>query len=117
MQIQANERDGIRFLECAEPITQMSDALELVTASVENESNLLLLDGARLPEEFFDLSSGFAGEFLLKMQNYRIRVAAVFPADREYSDNFNKFLSEARRSTTFRAFDDRPAAEDWLLAE
>jgi hypothetical protein len=59
----------------------------------------------------------FAGEFLQKLQNYRMRAAGVFPADREYGERFSEFLSEAKRGGSFRAFAIRMDAEAWLASE
>jgi hypothetical protein len=114
LRVQKAEYAGIAFIECVEDITQIGDALEIITACIENETNLLLVDTSRLPDEFFDLSSGFAGEFLQKMQNYRVRVAAVIPTDHSHSPRFREFLAEARTGRTFRAFGDRESAEVWL---
>jgi hypothetical protein len=102
---------GTSYLEWTDPI---DEPLALVTAVIESASHLVLLDAAAFPEAFFDLRSGFAGEFLQKMVNYRVRVAAVFPPDDGYSERFKEFLSEARRGRDFRAFSDRAEAEAWL---
>jgi hypothetical protein len=108
------ESGDARFLECAEPISRIDEAIDLVAACAEERCNRVLLDGASLPEAFFDLRSGFAGEFVQKMQNYRVRVAVVLPPDDRHSERFQEFVREARRGTNFRTFDDRTTAESWL---
>ena len=117
MQIERREHAGVTFVESVESINRIDDALEIITACVENETNLLLVDSSRLPADFFDLRTGFAGEFLQKMQNYRIRVAAVIQSDDSHSQRFREFLTEARKGRTFRTFDDRESAEVWLAGE
>jgi len=117
MRVEVFDRDGVRIVECVESITRVADALGLVTACIENDSTRLLLESRHLPAEFFDLRSGFAGELLQKLQNYRIRLAGVFPSEREYGERFSEFLSEAKRGRSFRAFAVRADAEAWLVSE
>jgi hypothetical protein len=62
----------------------------------------VLLEAEQLPPAFFDLRSGFAGEFLQKLQNYQLRVAAVFPTDGEDGNRFREFMAEATLGRTFR---------------
>jgi len=117
MRVEVFDRDGVRVVECVDSITHAADALGLVTACIENDSTRLLLESRHLPAEFFDLRSGFAGELLQKLQNYRIRLAGVFPSEREYGERFSEFLSEAKRGRSFRAFAVRADAEAWLVSE
>ena len=109
------ERDGSRFVELIGPITDVGDAIELVLACADGKSSGLLIDGRWLPTEFYDLSTRFAGEFIQKLQNYRIRVAAVIAADDAHSASFARFRAEARRGNPFRVFEAREGAEAWLL--
>ncbi len=105
------------YVECVVKIDRIEEALDIVTACIENDTNLLLIESSRLPDDFFDLSTGFAGEFLQKMQNYRVRVAAVIQSNDSHSQRFREFLTEARNGRTFRAFNDRAGAEMWLTSE
>jgi Domain of unknown function (DUF4180) len=96
--------------ECAGSIRQPTDVLEWVASG----SDALLVEAHQLPPEFFDLRTGFAGELLQKIQNYGLRVAAVFPSEEGYTQRFKEFLLEARRGPRFRAFAAREDAERWL---
>jgi hypothetical protein len=116
MEVEVLDRDGVRIVECTDLIARVDDALELIAACIERHSTRLLLDSRHLPAAFFDLRSKFAGEFLQKLQNYRLRVAAVFPSEHEYSERFSEFLSEAKRGNSFRAFTVRADAEAWLAS-
>jgi hypothetical protein len=116
MDTRVGERDGLRFVSCDEPMTNIDDALGLVSECAGHGANLLLLADGSLPPDFFDLSSRFAGEFVQKMQNYRITVAAVIPTDEAHTERFKEFLVEARLGRQFRAFEDRDAAERWLCS-
>jgi len=117
MTIRVVERSGVRFVECAAPIARVDDALNLVSACIERQVHRLFIDSVFLPDAFFDLRSGVAGEFVQKMQNYHIRLAAVFPSEAEYGERFAEFLREARHGHGFRAFTNREDAEAWLCSE
>ncbi|MBI1818232.1 MAG: DUF4180 domain-containing protein [Deltaproteobacteria bacterium] len=114
MNVKVLDRDGVRIVECTDSITRVDDALDLIAACIERGSTRLLIDSRHLPAAFFDLRSKFAGEFLQKLQNYRLRVAAVFLSEHEYGERFSEFLSEAKRGNSFRAFTVRTDAEAWL---
>jgi hypothetical protein len=117
MQLKIVDQQGRRIAICVEPITRVEDALGLVAACMEHDSERLLLESDRLPAAFFDLRSGFAGEFLQKFVNYQIRLAGVFPSEDGYSERFREFLLEARRGRGFRVFAARAEAEAWLASE
>jgi Domain of unknown function (DUF4180) len=117
MQLKTHDQHGIRIVECIDSITRVEDALDLVAACIERDAERLLLESHTLPAAFFDLRSGFAGEFLQKFVNYQIQLAAVFPSEDGYSDRFREFLLEAKRGRGFRVFAARPEAEAWLASE
>ncbi len=108
------ERDGVRIVECTEPIARVEDALDAVSACIEHGAQGLLVESRNLPPAFFELRSGFAGEFVQKLVNYRIRVAGVFASEEGYTERFREFLLEAKRGRGFRVFADRADAEMWL---
>lgn len=74
----------------------------------------VLLDHGALPAEFFDLSTGLAGEFMQKFANYGIRAAAVVPSLAAHSASFQDFAREASRSQQCRFFPSRGEAIAWL---
>ena len=117
METRVVERGGARFVECRASITDVSDAIELVLECGAVKASGVLIESAWLPADFFDLSTRFAGEFIQKLQNYRIRVAAVIAAHDRHSHSFIRFRTEARRGNPFRVFDDRTGAEGWLLSK
>lgn len=61
---------------------------------------VVLLD-TQFREDFFDLSSGFAGDVVQKCVNYGIRVAVVRTSDRLHSTSFEQFASESTRQRRF----------------
>ena len=108
------EHAGVRIVECLEPIGSAGDALGLVSACIENDATRILLEDRHLPAAFFDLRTGFAGEFIQKLANYRMQLAVVFSDVSSHGERFEQFVSEARRGRGFRAFDDRESALAWL---
>lgn len=104
-------RQDKKYIECL-PGEQLLDsereALDLVVACGENETDRLMVHADNLPEAFFRLSTGLAGAIFLKFNLYRIRFAAVLTPE---------LVWESNRGSEFRVFYDRQKAEDWLLAE
>jgi hypothetical protein len=116
MRVSLLEKDGARIVVCEETIARIDDALDLVSTCIERESNRVLIDEKFLPANFFELRSGFSGELLQKLANYRLRVAAFFVTDPPRSERLEEFLREARRGRDFRAFTSREDAEAWLAS-
>ena len=106
----------VPILECLQPIATAGDALELISACIENGATRVLLDDRHLPAAFFELRSGFAGEFVQKLVNYRMQLAVVFSDPAKHGERFEQFVLEARRGRGFRAFDDRESALAWLAS-
>jgi RNA polymerase sigma factor (sigma-70 family) len=98
-----------RILECLEPIATTGDALGLVSACIEHDATRLLLEDRHLPPAFFDLRTGFAGEFVQKLVNYRMQLAVVF-SDVAKHGSASSSSCWRRGGRGFRAFDDRERA-------
>lgn len=86
----------------------------LVAGCVENDARSLLLDRGALPDAFFDLSTGVAGELPHGLSKYGLRLAAVVPDATIHPPRFQEFLRESNRGTQFRFFSTRKEALDWL---
>jgi hypothetical protein len=93
---------------------QAFDPTSLVISCGESGADSLLLDQDSLPADFFDLSSGFAGELLHRLSIYHMRLAAVVPDATLYSAQFQAFALEANKGQAFRFFATRQDAIDWL---
>ncbi len=120
MNVQTITRNGQAIVECLPDGQQLSsedDALELVAACGENETPRLLLHAENLPADFYRLSTGLAGRLLLKFSNYRLRVAAVLPLELTRQGRFHEMVLETNRGNEFRVFQDREAAEQWLVRD
>src|SRR5512138_1211866 len=96
------------YIECLEDGWQVkseSDALDLVAACGEYRANRLLLHPENFPPDFFQLRTGLAGAVLLKLSNYRIKVAAVLTPDQVGEGRFQEMALEAnRRNGEFHIF-------------
>ncbi len=92
------------------------DVNDLIGACFEHGTHSVLLHAQNLTEQFFDLSSGDAGEILQKLRNYHIKAAIVAPPDSvRRSTMFGEMAREESKSGDFRIFDDRDSAEAWLM--
>lgn len=59
------------------PIGREQDVVDLIASAWEHRSRMFVIPARRLPEEFFDLSSGVAGAMLQKFVDYRRRVVVL----------------------------------------
>jgi hypothetical protein len=90
------------------------DPAAILSGCVESGASSVLLDAEVLPPEFFDLSTGLAGELLHKLTTYRLRLAGVVPDLTVHSARFLEFAREAHNGAQFRFFPDRRSATEWL---
>ena len=93
------------------------DPVAAVKRCLESGNEALLFAADALPESFFDLRTGVAGEVVQRLVNYGLRMAAVVPDPAAHGERFTEFAREAARGRgPFRFFADRDAALDWLTA-
>lgn len=116
MEFEQIELGTITIVERKFPVASVAEATDLVAACIERDTDCLLLESSILPPAFFELRTQFAGEFLQKLQNYRLRTAIVLPAHYDYGERFEEYLVEGRRARFARFFDSRDAALAWLTA-
>ena len=107
----------LTVLEWTSPLQNVREATDLVAASMEHDTDRLLLDTGVLPPAFFELRTRFAGEFLQKLQTYRLRTAIVMSPDADHGERFGEYLQEARRGHFCRFFTSREDALAWLTRE
>lgn len=118
MNYQLVEVNGKTYVECLPGggmLVSEREALELVAACGENTTHRLMIPAEVLPDAFFQLSTRLAGEVMLKLSNYRIRCAAVIPAEISHRGRFGEMVLETNRGKQLRVHPDRAAAEAWLL--
>jgi hypothetical protein len=93
-------------------IRSSSDISDALAASVERGG--LMVTEEDLCPEFFDLRTGFAGEFLQKFVNYRVRLAVVLSDPNAYGVRFSELVSEHVTHGTVRFFRLEEHARQWL---
>lgn len=107
---------AVPVLEASGAITRLQDALDIVAASHEFDAENVLLRAEQLPSEFFELRTRFAGEFVQKLMNYRLKVACVFRDDGSCGPRLREYVHEARTGHWFRSFFDEAEAIAWLVS-
>jgi hypothetical protein len=73
------ERHGVHVLMCdptGPKVVTVQDALDLIGAALLS-AEIVAIPANRLDEQFFSLSTRFAGEVMQKFVNYRLRLAVV----------------------------------------
>jgi PadR family transcriptional regulator AphA len=112
------EKTGGKYIECISaetPLGTEQDALNLIAICFENDSNLLMLHGEALSDDFFKLGTGVAGEMLQKFINYHVKTAVIITNERIIKGKFKEMLAESHKGNEFRAFNSITGAENWLL--
>ncbi len=118
MELSLREAQGQRFVEGphGQPLMERVDDVAMVIEACYGEDiDRVLLYAENLPEHFFDLSSGEAGAILQKLRTYHIRLAVVDPGATPRSSMFREMAGEEHYGDDFRLFDERAAAQAWLL--
>ena len=112
------EKDGGRYVAATAGVRLLDsakNAVDLVGLCGGYQANKLLLYSDNLPEGFFDLSTGEAGEILQKLRNYRVKLALVLLPGTRRTARFEEMAAEENRGREFHVFDGRDEAEQWLL--
>lgn len=106
------DRDGA-------PLTREQDAVDLLANMWEHRTRLFAIPVERLPDEFFDLSTGLAGTLLQKFVGYRVRVAIVgdISARTERSSALASLVYESNRGRDVWFLSDLTELDDRLKAE
>ena len=96
-------------------LSSEQDILDLFGFLGEVGSSLLLLSEGVLHQDFFDLSTGLAGEISLKLSTYRVKTAIVVDLESIPSLRFREWAGECNRGREIRFCANIEEAEDWLL--
>ena len=81
-----------------------------------SQSGRLTLDEVELGDDFFDLSTGFAGELMQKFVNYDQRLAIVVKDFSLYSTSFQDLVREHRDHPNIRFFNSDTEAQAFLAS-
>ena len=96
-------------------IRSEQDILDLFGFFGEVGAGLLLISEGALHPDFFDLSTGLAGEISLKLTTYRVKTAIVIDLESIPSLRFREWAGECNRGREIRFCADLEEAEGWLL--
>ncbi len=90
------------------------DMLDIMAFAGERDIRSILVEVNNVSRDFFDLSSGLAGEILQKCSNYGIRLAITGDYTDFMSSRFPELASELNRGRQIRFFSRRDDAIHWL---
>jgi uncharacterized protein DUF4180 len=93
-------------------IRSFRDISDAIAACFGAEGLVLTEDD--LPQEFFDLRSGLAGELFQKCINYNVRLAIVLPNPEAYGERISELAYEHKSHSLIRFVRSRAEAEAWL---
>ena len=96
-------------------IRTAQDMLEILAWGSERGTYLYLFQECNFSPEFFDLSTGLAGEILQKCSNYHVRLAIAGDYTLVMSSRFGEFVVELNRGNSVRFTPTRVEAADWLV--
>jgi hypothetical protein len=115
MPLSVTEQQGIRIVEGPRDTPLMrvpQDATLLLEACFSADARAVLLHPENVTPQFFDLSSGEAGEILDKLRRYRVHLALVCPpGSARFSSRFAELLAD-----DLQTFDSRDEACAWLAS-
>ncbi len=116
MDYEVIEKHGAAYLHyrarAARP--EAMEANQIVADCMGVRTNLVMIDEGALPEAFYRLATGVAGEVLQKLGQYHVKAALVMDAG-DAKGKFREMLIEANRGSMFRSFESAEQAETWLL--
>jgi hypothetical protein len=93
------------------------DPLAAFVRCIEAGARALLFDRGALPDAFFELRTGMAGELAQKLANYGLRMAVVVPDLAAQPERFREFAREANAGRRIRFCATREEAVAWLAPE
>jgi PadR family transcriptional regulator, regulatory protein AphA len=108
-----------KYVECVSSEIQLmsdQDTLDLIAATMENDTGLLMIHGEVLSEDFFKLSTGVAGAMLQKLVNYQVRTAVIISDELASRGRFGEMVLESNKGSHFRFFSTKEEAENWLIS-
>jgi len=97
-------------------IRSTQDFLDLIAWGGEHGTNIFLLMDTNFLPDFYDLSTGVAGEILQKASNYWVRLAIFGSFEMVVSKKFQEFMLESNRGTAVRFLRQKEEALEWLLS-
>lgn len=79
-------------------LTDSQDAIDLINMPEARECTRFIIYEKNLSKDFFNLSSGVAGDVLQKFSNYRLKLAVIGDFSKYKSKNLNDFFRESNKT-------------------
>lgn len=105
----------IELLSADSPLNTENDALDLIALCWEHGVNSVMIHYEALSEDFFNLKTKVAGNFIQKLINYSIRAVSIIPQDVVQNDRFKEMVLETNKGNHFRMYSNKEEAESWLM--
>jgi hypothetical protein len=115
LEIQA-EKPFVASRSSAQFVRSAQDFLDLLIWGSEHGTELYLLMDTNFTPEFYDLSTGLAGEILQKVSNYRVRLAIFGSFQMVVSRRFREFMTESNKGSSVCFLSQKAKALTWLLS-
>ena len=96
-------------------LANQRDMLDLISLCLDPTSHKLLITEGALHPDFFDLSTGLAGELVLKLTSYLVKTAIVVDLESVPSQRFKEWAGESNRGREIHLCSSQKIAEEWLL--
>lgn len=116
--ILVHEKNDIRIAEISAEgvlIKNAQDGLDVLMDCYYQNFDKLILHEKNITPDFFDLSSGLAGEMLQKFSNYRVQLSIVGTFSAYTSKSLRDFMVESNRKGQITFVDSLEAAKERLL--
>jgi hypothetical protein len=78
-------------------IGNVEDGLDLLGNLYYQDFDKIIIHEKNITKDFFDLSTGVAGEILQKFSNYRVRLAIVGDFSKYPSKSLHDFIAESNK--------------------
>lgn len=96
-------------------IKQIASAIDaIMDIKYQTGCSNIVIDKKCISEDFFELSTGFAGELLQKLMNYHIRLAVFGDFSIYTSKSLNDFIYESNQGNNFFFVETEQQAVDKL---
>lgn len=100
MKIEIHQHNGFSIAEIISNeivIRDTQDALDLLGNLYYQNFDKIIISEKNIGADFFDLSTGIAGEILQKFSNYRVRLVIIGDYYKYSSKSLHDFIAESNR--------------------
>jgi len=88
----------------------VSDALDVIGHAYFQGGDMVMVQAKDIPDDFFDLSSGLAGEILQKCSIFQMKIAIIGDFDAYRSQALQGFIRECNRGNHILFSDSKSSA-------